>query len=163
MLITEFTTYDSVRMVLGLTERQLKDATLANEIYYSGLVAELRSVGASVLSTSDIIQDYENLVDDSGTIVPAATRFVTSFRTFAAHAVANQLLPALPEISPTFLSDSKASYRKNQNLSRIAEAFMRFRSLLQESYAAYLGVDAPESPRFNLMGVSSPTFDPVVG
>jgi len=165
MLITEYTTYSSVRTVLGLTERQLKDEVLADEVYSFSLVADLRSVGESVLAGSDIIQDYQELIDGTEALTPQASTFMGALRAFSAYSVANQTLPALAEISPYFLSDSKASYRKHQQdtAKRINESFLRFRSLLQEAYAGYLGVAAPESPRISLLGVSSPSFDPVTG
>lgn len=165
MLITEFTPYESVRIVLGLTSRELKDERLANEIFYNTLIFDLSAVGRSVAADADLIGDYQEVASDLGGATPLARSFYTAVRVYSAHVAAFQCLPALTEISPYYISDSKAAMRKNQGdtVERVTSAYLRYRSLVQEAYAAYLGVEAPESFQINMLGISSPDYDPVTG
>ncbi|MFU8831015.1 MAG: hypothetical protein ACNA7J_02555 [Wenzhouxiangella sp.] len=165
MLITEFTQYDSVRVVLGLSARELKDERLVNELFYNTLIFDLTSVGYSVAADADLVGDYQAIAADLGEATVAGRSFYSAVRVYSAHAVAFQCLPGLSEMSPYYVSDSKAAMRKNQGETeeRVTAAYFRYRSLLQEAYAAYLGVAAPESFRFNLLGISAPDFDPVTG
>lgn len=165
MLITEFTPYESVRVVLGLTSRELKDERLADEIFYHTLIFDLTAVGRSVAADADLIADYQEIAADLGETDPAGRSFYSAVRVYSAHVAAFQCLPSLSEISPYYISDSKAAMRKNQGetVERITSAYLRYRSLLQEAYAAYLGVAPPESFQINMLGISSPDYDPVTG
>jgi hypothetical protein len=161
-VLTDFTTYDSVRAVLGLTARVLPDAIVSADVYSLALKAELRDVGESVLAGADLIGDFTGLTA-SQTLVEAA--FFDATRLFAPHAVAFKALTATPELSPYYVTDSKAAFRKDQSRSAAAVTadYQRYRRLLIVAYAAFLGVPAPPvvAPRY--LNVSSPVFDPVTG
>jgi hypothetical protein len=157
-LLTDYTSYDSVRAVLGVTSRIFPDTVLASEIYDLALRADLVEVGQGVDPDSDLDADFLALED-------TATDFYSAVRLFAAHSVAFRALPAMPELSPTFMGDSKASVKKDQAAvaRNVTGAYLKFRRRLVVMYAEFLEVGAPEVSQPSLMSVSSPDFDPVTG
>lgn len=48
MLITDYTTYDDVRAVLGVSTDELEDTTLALETYASALLLDLEDVDVAL-------------------------------------------------------------------------------------------------------------------
>jgi len=135
------------------------DATLASEIYDLALRSELTQISA------DLDADYLDLVDSSLSITTAAQNFYNAVRLFSAHAVSFKALTALPELSPTFISDSKVSLKKDRAtvLWQVTSDFQKYRRTLAIAYAMYKGTEAPAVFQPGLMVISSPDFDPITG
>jgi len=165
LTLLELTSYASIRSALGLSTRELSDTLLADEIFELALLEELDAVGVTVAADSDIVGDYELILDDSISITPVVTKFSRLIRLFSAYAVAYQLLTAHPNLVPTLISDSKAALKKDplKTFELVASAYTKYRRQLQEAYAGYLDVAAPAITCPNLLGISSPTYDPVIG
>jgi hypothetical protein len=164
-MLSDYTTYDSVRAVLGVSSRVFPDAVMATEIYELALRADLIQVGQGVSETADLDADYLALIDESMSLATAAQNFYNAVRLFSAHSAAFKALAAMPELSPTFISDSKASLRKDKSAvtSIVTGDYAKYRRHLAVMYAAFLDVAAPASFQPNLMGLSIPDFDPVTG
>ena len=159
-MLIEFTTYDSIRALLGLNTKELPDSLLSSEIYSLILDDEHYKVSATLIS------DY-TAAKLSAT--DAAKRLVRSVRIFSSHAVAYKATEALPMFSTKAITDGKAGIYRDGNspytatMLNIEEAYYRAKSTLQEAYALYLGSSAAIDTPPTLMGVSVPTSDPVVG
>ena len=158
-MLSNYTSYDSVRAVLGISSRIFPDTVMSTEIYDLALRFELTAISA------DLDAEYLDLIDDSVSLVPAAQNFYNAVRLFSAHAVAFKALTALPELSPTFISDSKASLKKDLMAvsKQVTYDFQKYRSALAVAYATYTGAVAPSTFQPSLMVVSSPDFDPITG
>jgi len=161
-MLINYTTYDSVRAVLGMSSRELPDTVLADEVYSLALHAELTAVGHAVSSAANLVQDYSNLIPPLSSV---DQNFYSAVRLFSAHAVAFKALSALPELSPIYISDSKAALKKDLSMvvDRVVGEFTKYRRALIVAYASYLGLPAPPVFQPSLMKVSSPDFDPVTG
>lgn len=164
-MLNDYTTYDSVRAVLGVSSREFPDAVMATEIYELALRADLVQVGQGVSETTDLDADYLALIDETDPLTATAQSFYNAVRLFSAHSAAFKTLAAMPELSPIFISDSKASLRKDKSTvtSVVTGDYAKYRRHLAVMYAAFLGLSAPASFQPSLMNVSVPDFDPVTG
>lgn len=162
-MITAYTTYASIRTVLGLTSKELSDTQLDDEVIEFAVVGELISVGTSIDEDSDIIGEYEDASSDYPDITTVAGQFCAAFRSFSAAAAATSLLGSLPLLVPTYLSDSKVAIKKDVSLATeaVRNFYTQARRRLVEAFAAYLDVDAPAAATPTLLTISSPDYDPV--
>jgi hypothetical protein len=103
-MLTNYTTYNDIRSILGVSDQELSDATLGLEVYKSYLDSELDEVD------STLITEYAAVVAVlEASRTAAQKRFYRTTRLFAVYAVARQLTTALPLFSPKDISDGKAS------------------------------------------------------
>jgi hypothetical protein len=102
-MLTDYTTYDEVRAVLGLSTKDLEDATLSLSIYERNLTMELAEADPNVKSQYLAI-----------TLIPENTRtaaqqtFFEVTQVFAAYSVSRQLLTSLPYFALQRVTDGRA-------------------------------------------------------
>lgn len=158
-VLTAFTTYDSVRAVIGVSDEELEDATLAEVIYYVQLSEKLLSL-SSTMET-----DFLTL---PGSPSAAQIRFGNLVKTYSAYFIASLLLGALPMFAPKAVKDSQEGFTriddpyKNIGID-VNFALGQLQTLLEAAYAVVLGVGAKTvTPR--VMQVSTGlAVDPVTG
>ena len=101
MPITNYATYDEIRAVLGVSDEELEDATLALPMYEKLLNMELL----------DISEDLPTLYA-SITANPAATaqekKLLDVVSVFSAFAISKHLLTSLPLFAPKRITDGRA-------------------------------------------------------
>lgn len=159
-MLDSYTSYESIRAVLGLNSKELPDALLAVEIYDLMLEASFADVATS------LIVDYDT-ADTLGTAESLA--FVRALRIFATHSVALQCAKALPLFSMKAITDGKAGIYRDGNspykptMAEIENSYRRYRRALQEAYAIYLGAPLAEQTPATLAVASSLSTDPVTG
>lgn len=160
LTITTYTTYDSIRAVLGLSVRELSDATLGEEIYAYTLEVDLLQLGA------DILTDYATAAGES---TAASEAFVRTLRIFAAQSVGYKCAEALPQLSKKGITDGKAGIYRDDNspykvtMTNLKAAFESARLNLQEAYGDYSGAGFTAPTPVSLMGTSGLAIDPVTG
>lgn len=164
-MITDYTSYDEVRAVLGVDDDELDDTKLALGAYSSDLNFELNSFGTGFVTYLDakLAEDYETLTEKE-------QLFVDSAKLFATYSVASNLSVNLPMFALKEQSDSKASQvRFNDsfkgvlaNVSGRLEAYRnRLRDLFDELNP---GVIVVTPATLGIIFTSStPTADPVTG
>lgn len=159
-MLDSYTSYESIRAVLGLNTRELPDTLLAVEIYDLMLEASFAEISVSLTTdydTADILGTAESLA------------FVRAMRIFSTHAVALQCAKALPLFSMKAVTDGKAGMYRDGNspykptMAEIENSYKQTRRALQEAYAIYLGSPLAEQVPVTLAGVSSLATDPVTG
>lgn len=160
MLITDYTTYDDVRAVLGVSTDELEDTTLALETYASALLLDLEDVDVALPAT------YSALPGTGRTA--AQERFFVTVRLFATYAVARQLTSSLPMFGPKDITDGKAGVTRfadspyKETIKRLQAEYDRYRTRLEKAYAGLTaGAYTLTVPTF--LSVASPTSDPVTG
>ena len=159
-MLTDYTTYESVRAVLGLNSRELPDALLAAEIYGLALDEDHAQISA------DLVADYAVAVLLT---TPAAKNFVRTLRIFSTHSVAFKCVDTLPLLSSKAITDGKAGVYRDGNspyketMAKLEAAYSRAKRSLQEAYAIYKGTTLAEATPVNLVGVSVLAVDPVTG
>lgn len=100
--LTDFATYDEIRAVLGVSDEELEDGTLALPMYlkllqmeFEDLDVDLESKYFSVKALADPTAKEQKLLD------------VVSV--FSAYAIAFHLLTSLPLFAPKQITDGRAS------------------------------------------------------
>jgi hypothetical protein len=160
MAIIDYTTYDDIRAVLGVSEDDLEDETLALELYDNYLTMDLEEVNIDLPTTYDTVSIV-------ATPTEAQARFLQATRLFATYSVAKQLSTSLPLFAAKQVTDSKAEMTRFDNpykdvVSAIAKDYERLRNRLIQTLNS-LGNETATATRRSLMSVVSPGFDPITG
>lgn len=164
MAMLDYTTYDDIRAVLGVSSDEIEDSTLSLQVYEFGLSSEIRAVSRSLATD---VATVIAIAEGSRTTAEAELLEVMSL--FATYAVARQLLTSLPLFSPKEISDGKASqtrYATNpyeETIRRVESEFNRFKAELEEVYASYKSTTAQSRVERTYLMVSSPASDPITG
>lgn len=140
MAFTDITSTASVRSVLGISERELRDEVLLNPIYSTQLHEKLYDLHV------DLFGDFT----DVAAIDPRSEvqdRFYNLVQAYSAYAVASFCLGSLPMFSPQTIKDSKSELSRfddaNKNLRRdVLETLSLLRIRLLTVYNAI----NPDSP-----------------
>lgn len=163
MALTQYTTYDSIRAVLGVTTDELEDGTLALELYWNQLAVELDDLSLNLQS------DYTTVLAlAEETRTDAQRRFYQATQLFAAYAVANMLGSGLPMFGPKDISDGKATVSRfadspyKATLDRVQKDYNRMKGRLLAAHAG-LNSSSITTVSRTYMAVSVPTTDPVTG
>lgn len=163
MDILDYTSYDEVRALLGVSSDELEDGTLALPVYATNLEAELRDIKVSLPT------DYQS-IHALTTRSAEQQWFYDIARFYAAHVVARQLCTSLPLFSPREISDGKANVvRFAQNpfqttIDRIDDQYNVARRRLESAYAALPSAStATTTARRVFFSSASGATDPVTG
>ena len=162
-MIADYTSATSVRALLGVSIKELPDATILDAFFWLSLQAELYRV-CPTLET-----DYGVAVELADTDAVAG-RFSGAVGLFAAYAVARSCMPGLPQFAARSVTDGKAGFIRHTSTSfdnavtRFDIEYARARAALIAAYASY----APEAVLTvevtrDFLQVSIPTSDPVTG
>jgi uncharacterized protein (UPF0335 family) len=162
--LLDYTTYDDIRAVLGVSSDEIEDTTLSLSVYEFGLASEIRGVSRTLVSDLAAVAAIpeEDWTDPQRELMEGMSLFAT-------YSVAKQLLTSLPLFSPKEQTDGKASlvrYAMNpyeETIRRVEAEYKRFRTELDEIYAAFKSTSASARAVLTLMYVSSPSSDPVTG
>lgn len=162
-MLVDYTTFDDIRSVLGVSTDELEDTTLALETWDSILLLDLEEVNANLASA------YATVVAiASASRTAAQAKFYRATRLFATLAVANSLTASLPMFGPKSISDGKAT------VSRFADAPYKAviksvqgqyevnRDRVKQAYAELSSSSSVVTAR-SYLSAASPTVDPVVG
>lgn len=164
MPLLDYTTYDDIRAVLGVSTDELEDATLALGVYSTNLTVEFEDVDPEIVSEYGVVA----AIVSPAVRTAAQTKFYESTRLFATYAVAKQLGSGLPLFSPKDITDGKASQSRfadspyRETLKKIDAYYGKMRTRLEEAYAGLSASTATTVVR-NLFSVSRPSSDPVTG
>lgn len=163
MALLDYTTPDAVRAVLGVSDDELEDGTLALELYSNYLQMELEDINLNLPVEYAAVAAIAE-----GSRTAAQQRFYIATRLFAPYSVANQLGSSLPMFGPKDISDGKATVGRfadspyRATLEKVKKEYDRLKLRLDEMYAALTSSTVVTTSRV-LMSVSSPSSDPVTG
>lgn len=162
-MIANYTSATSVRALLGVSIKELPDATILDTFFWLSLQAELYRVCETIASDYSAAIELADTDNDAG-------RFSGAVGLFATYAVARSCMTAMPQFAARSVTDGKAGFIRHTSTSfdaaiaRFDVEYARARAALVTAYGSYLP-DAtliPESTR-EFFQVSSPAFDPVTG
>lgn len=150
-MLSEFTTTDEVRAVLGVAESELPDTVIELPLYARTLEFDLADL------SSTITADYRAL-PDIDTRTSEQELFFNCLQVFSAYAVARSLVTNAAMFAPKVITDSKTTLQRENPYEKAAEAvqagFLLMRSRLLAAYA----VLAPTAAV-----ASTSTFTPMLG
>ena len=111
MAITDYTTYDDIRAVLGVEDDELLDATIGLSVYENTLSLALAAT-SGVLSpsteTRDLAEQYE-YISGLGSPTDDETQMLLTIENYACYIVAAALASSLPMFAPKIQSDGKST------------------------------------------------------
>ena len=161
MSVLDYTTYDEIRAVLGVSTDELEDSTLALGLYLSNLIGELEDIDTSLPG------DYA-VVAALSSRSALQQRFYEGTRLFAAYAVAKQLGSGLPLFGPKDITDGKASTSRfadspyKETLKAVSAYYERTRGKLESAYAD-LNAGSKTTVARTLFVGGQPSSNPVTG
>lgn len=158
--VTTYTTFESVRTTLGLNTKELPDTLLAAEIYALALeeaFSEISSTFAADYTAAVLLETV------------AAVNFVRTARIFSTYSVSFQCTGALPLFTTKAITDGKAGVYRDGNspyketVKKITAGYEAAKRKLLEAYGLYTGSALAAAMPYPMLGVSTPSTDPVTG
>lgn len=113
-MISDYTTFNDIRAVLGVSEEEINDETLGLELHHTNLIEDLAEVSAFALPTWDALP----AVDSRNA---AQLRYGRLFSLYCSYAVAYRLLDSTEMFGYLKVADGRAS------TERANEAFKNLR------------------------------------
>jgi hypothetical protein len=108
MSFTDYTTPASVRALLGISEKEIRDTVVTDTVYLTALLEHLYGLSPT------LADDYQtNKADTSRTALQ--NRFCLLAETVCAYVVAIALIPNLPMSAPQTITDGKAEHTRMAN------------------------------------------------
>ena len=100
-VLTDFASYDEIRAVLGVSDEELEDATLALPMY-----AKLLQMDFS--DTADTLEAQYLAIKAQTTWTPEEQKLLDVVSVFSAYAISKHLLTAMPLFAPKRITDGRA-------------------------------------------------------
>lgn len=159
MPITTYTSYDEVRISLGLSPKELSDTSLGLEMFFNSLNNLLLGVALPAAYDSDVVTVFAALPSTNRT--EAQVRFYNTVRLLATYKVAYDVAVALPGIMLRTVSDGKRSMSRFSPESAykdiVAALGAKVNSMVSELEGANRAMDV------DLLKIITPSIDRVTG
>jgi hypothetical protein len=119
-MITEYTTYDTIRAVLGVSAKEAKDATLALPVFETQFLLEMSDVDAG---GGQVMAQYATIKAMTSGRSADQQRLFDIVGMLAAYSVARQLLTGAPLAVPQRITDGKASIERfdTENFDKVRD------------------------------------------
>lgn len=138
-MLTQFTTFDEVRAVLGVADEELEDETLSQPLYERQLVLDLEDIALALPDQFHIVSaiQYPNRSSTQ-------KRFFDLVQLFSAYAIGKHLLTSLPYFGELRMEDGRSQkerVRDPYQLTRegVLAGFNSVRLRLEAAYAGLVG------------------------
>ena len=102
-MLTEFTSYEEIRAVLGVSPEELEDVTLSMPLYEQLLKLEIESVGVGIVAAFQTV----SVLSPPARTAPQQLLYDVA-RLYSAYAIANHLLTSLPYFGELRIQDERA-------------------------------------------------------
>lgn len=162
MALSDYTSCDQIRAVLGVEAKELSDETLALPIYENGLLQDLDEIdiglNAEILAVSSMEEGRSE----------AQVRLLRNAELFAPHCVAFHLTTSLPMFAPKNIGDGKATLARfsdapyRDTVRKVTTAYERYKTSLSAAYKALISSSLTTQVRQYSI-VSGLAIDPVTG
>jgi hypothetical protein len=141
-MLSEFTSPDEVRAVLGVSDDEIEDETLLLPLYELMLTEDLETVGSGLTSTFRTVSDLS--IDDRTNL---QKRLYNLTRLFSAYAVAKHLLTSLPYFGEQRMADGRAEKERiadpyEKTMAGVLSGLNDLRLRLSAVFAAETGTPA---------------------
>lgn len=119
--LLDYTSYDEIRAVLGVSDEELEDITLALPIYTQKLGFELSDI-------SDTLESVYETAKTAPAPTAAQTKLLNSVQVFSAYAIAKHLLGSASLFAPRRIGDGRAE------TERVTDPFETLRDDVESGY-----------------------------
>jgi hypothetical protein len=160
--ITDYTSCNDIRAVLGVTSDELDDTTISLDVYRFNLDSEFEDIHLSLKSSFATVKAVAELTRSE-----TEERLYRTVNMFATYAVARQLLGALPLFSPKEITDGKAGMSRyasdpyKETMKRVEKQYETARARCSKALEGYLTTFSSNRVSRPYMGVVSPATDVV--
>ena len=162
-MITDYTTHEDVRAVLGVEADELENETLELHVYASGLESDLYEINPQL---SVIYKDIGLKDKDQRTALELRVESLT--KAFATYSLAKQVSASLPMFAPRSLADGKSTLTRFSGepyadvIDSINAQYKLARSRLQAALDELL-VFSRSRAASSIFFAVTPNYDPVTG
>lgn len=163
MAVTDLTTTASVRAVLGVSEKEIRDDVLLAPIYQVRLSEDLRAIDDT------LFDEFVTAASAGDARSPLQVRFYDLVQTYAAYKLASYCVAAAPMFAPQTIQDSRTQVSRvadpyKQLKKDIAETLVVLRVKLRTVYAQVNPNYAPPTSIERLFATAAPLgVNPVTG
>lgn len=162
-ILTDFTTYDDIRAVLGVSDEELEDLTIALSTYIDQLELTLADIDAGLQAAYVTVAAKQE-----ATRTVAEQKFYKLTRLFSSFAVARDLLTSLDLFAAKVITDGKASVQRFDTYEETRKAVLSMFSTLRKRLdVAYALIDIAHAPVQSAVAIfavkSALAIDPVTG
>jgi len=127
MALLTYTTFDEIRAVLGVSATELDNDDLNQPMYDLQVILALEAVAPGIPALFTTLNSLS-----SGTATVPQARFIGLVSLYSAYAAAKHLLTSLPMFAVQALTDGRASFDRNTNVSIYDNVKAEVRSTLAE-------------------------------
>lgn len=162
MALSDYTSYDEIRAVLGVESEELSDDTLGLNIYENSLLQDLDEIDVGLTAEILAVRTMETELSD------AQNRLLRNADLFAPHCVAFHLTTSLPMFAPKNIGDGKATLARfsdapyRDTVRKVTTAYERYKTSLSAAYKALISSSLTTQVRQYSI-VSGLSIDPVTG
>lgn len=167
MALSTYTTYDAIRAILGVSPKEIKDATLALDLFEQQFLLEMSDVDSGA---GAVMVQYNIVKALTSGRTADQQRFFDIVNMMAAYSAAKQVLTGAPLAVPQKITDGKASIQRfdTHNFDKVrAGATETYAALLRRLKAVLLtlapGAAVTSVPARTLILSSALASDPVTG
>lgn len=151
--MTEMTTADAVRAVMGISESELPDDLLLQEVFSRNTERALKKI------SSDLVTNWETLKVSTD---PKDLGLVDIVRDYCTYKIAVHVGQSIDLIAARTLTDSKATFQRFEvDLTQLIENLKSELGLITKELQEELQLEVPTYASIPLMGSGAPTYDPV--
>lgn len=120
--LTSYTSYTTVRALLGVSHLEITDTTLALDLYVQAMELEL----GDMAEDDALVTEYERILAVAiGDRTTPEAKLLQLVQLYAGYSVARQLFSSLPMFAPKVIEDGKA------RMERVANPFEPLGTALQ--------------------------------
>lgn len=156
--IRDYTSYDEVRSVSGMSIDELPDTELALLLYANALELELDGLTIATTALNPIKTVFFTLDQDTDSTAYNLTRM------FSTYTVALEVYVSLSMKAPKTLSDSKVTIGRFSPESTFKDAIQAVKDKLSQIRDSLIGIGAEETDTtLPYLTAIKPDYDPVTG
>jgi len=159
-------TFDEVRLLLGVDELELSDASLKQEMYSDELdlkLAEYEGIFDPDTETRNLAAQFD-FIKKTASPTAGQLELKTQIRLYALYTVADQAAIALSMLAPKSKSDGKSTatrFSPESVYKDIRANIASKRSAVLRQILEALGINITDPSDNRYLGISSPTTDQV--
>lgn len=116
-MLTEYTTYEEIRAVLGVADEELEDAVLAQPLFERQLILDLDDINTGLVDQFKTISAI-----DYATRSTAQKRFFDLVQLYSAYAIGKSLLTSLPYFAELRMQDGRGHKERVKDPFQLTQA-----------------------------------------
>jgi len=165
MDILDYTSYQAIRLTVGLSTDELPDTLLADEIFASTLsLAFAYTTLPSVLGTGTFVSVYATISAISeGSRTALQQKFCDLVKVFSAYVVAEEVCNSLSTKIPKVKADGKASLTRFSSEATFKDTVARVREIKASLKYSLENINSTASFVPTLCGIITPEVNVVTG